>query len=363
VLVVTNLWPVDGGFQGIFVSEQVDALRRLGHHVDVEVVARGGRGTRDYLTAGPRVRRRVRHGGYDVVHVHYGLTALAGSFAAPVPRVLSLHGSDINTPWQRRCTKLGWRGYAARIYVSRRLADTAGDPAGHVIPAGVDFELFTPGDRIAARAALGIPADEKVILFGGAPSNTVKGYDVFTGTLTALRSRLPSVSSHAPAAGSATPSVPSSSAVSSRAPVVRELVLAEPGQERSAVVAKMVAADALLFTSRKGAEGSPMVVKEAAAMGLPVVTVDVGDVAQVLAGVSPSAVVPFPEPWGGAGTRAALIDALADRLAEVLATPARSNGRERIARLDSLQVAQRVVAVYRQAIAAREGRLRAGTNI
>jgi teichuronic acid biosynthesis glycosyltransferase TuaC len=324
VLVVTNLWPIGGGFQGIFVSEQVDALRRLGHQVDVEVVARGGRGTLDYLTAGPRVRRRARQGGYDVVHVHYGLTALAGSFAAPVPRVLSLHGSDINTGWQRCCTKLGWSGYAARIYVSRRLADTAGDPAGHVIPAGVDFELFTPGDRAAARTDLGIGAGEKVVLFGGAPGNAVKGYDVFSDALTALRARLPAV---------------------------RELILVEPGQQRVAVVAKMAAADALLFTSRKGAEGSPLVVKEAAAMGLPVVTVDVGDVAEVLAGVSPSAVVPFPEPWGGARTWATLIEALADRLVEVLAAPARSNGREHVGWLDSLRVAERVVAVYRQAIA------------
>jgi glycosyltransferase involved in cell wall biosynthesis len=146
---------------------------------------------------------------------------------------------------------------------------------------------------------------------------------------------------------------------------VRELVLVEAGQERSAVVTKMAAADALLFTSRKGAEGSPMVVKEATAMGLPVVTVDVGDVAEVLAGVSPSAVVPFPEPWGGADTRAALIGSLADRLAEILATPARSNGRECVARLDSLRVAERIVAVYRQAIAARSraGQPRAGTNV
>ena len=121
------MWPAGGGFNGVFVAEQVAALRRLGHEVDVEVVARD-HGKADYLLAGARVRRRARAGDYDVVHVHYGLTAFAGCFAARVPRVLSLHGSDVNTPWQRRLTKLGGRGYAARIYVSRRLADTAGDP-------------------------------------------------------------------------------------------------------------------------------------------------------------------------------------------------------------------------------------------
>lgn len=318
ILVVTNLWPVGGGFQGVFVAEQVDALRKLGHQVDVEVVARD-RGKLDYLLAGARVRRRVRGGGYHVVHVHYGLTALAGSCAGPVPRVLTLHGSDINTPWQRRVTRLGGRGYAARTYVSRRLAQTARDPDGDIIPLGVDFELFQPLDQAVARSQLGLAAGEHVLLFGGAPGNTVKGYDVFLDVLAAVRRR----------------GVP-----------VRELVLAQPGQARTAVVTKIAAADALLFTSRQGAEGSPMVVKEAAAMGLPVVSVDVGDVAEVLAGVTPSAVVPFPP------DRIGLIDALATAVVKVLATGGRSNGRERLAWLDSRAVAERMVAVYRRALAA-----------
>ncbi len=318
ILIVTNLWPAPGGFQGVFVAEQVDALRRLGHHVDVEVVARG-RGRRDYVAAGVRVRKRARAGRYDIVHVHYGLTAFAGSLTGTVPRVLSLHGSDVNTPWQRRVTRLGDRGYAAHIYVSRRLAETAGDTAGEVIPAGVDYELFQPIDQAEARARLSIGTNDKVVLFGAAPGNAVKGYDVFLEVLAAVRGR----------------GVP-----------VSELILPGPAQTRETVAVKMAAADALLFTSRQGAEGSPMVVKEAASVGLPVVSVDVGDVAEVLAGVTPSTVVPFPR------TRAELVDALAAALVEVLAAGGRSNGRERVAWLDSLKVAERVVAVYRRAIAA-----------
>ena len=88
---------------------------------------------------------------------------------------------------------------------------------------------------------------------------------------------------------------------------VRELVLAAPDQPRSAVPAKFAAADVLLFTSRKGSEGSPSVIKEATVMGLPVVSVDVGDAAELLDGVEPSAVVAFPEPWGGDAARAELV--------------------------------------------------------
>jgi teichuronic acid biosynthesis glycosyltransferase TuaC len=327
VLTVTNLWPEGGSFRGIFVREYVDVLRRLGHHVDVEVVAQR-RGRLDYLLAAPRVLRRVRAGDYDVVHVHYGLTALSGALVRRVPRVLTLYGSDLNVGWQRAVTRLVSAGTAARVYLSRASATRAGDPEGTVIPNGVDFSLFAPMDRAAARAAHGIEPHEKVLLFGADPANAIKGYDVFCDVLAELRGR----------------GMP-----------VRELVLAAPGQPRSEVPVKFAAADVLLFTSNKGFESSPSVVKEASAMGLPVVSVGVGDVKEVLSGVVPSAVVDYPEPWGGDEARAALVRALADRTAEVLAADARSNGREVNAELDAERIAERVVEVYRRAIGTRAG--------
>ena len=324
ILTITNLWPVDGSFRGIFVREHVEILRRLGHHVDVEVVAQK-RGRADYLLAGPRVWRLVRRGNYDVVHVHYGLTALAARFARGVPRVLTIYGSDVNVGWQRRVTRFAWAGTTARIYLSRPSAQRAGEPSGTVIPNGVDFSLFAPSDRAAARAALGLEPGDKVILFGAATGSPIKGYDVFTDVLAELRNR---------------------------GVAVRELVLAAPGQPRSEVPAKFAAADVLLFTSKKGFESSPTVVKEASAMGLPVVSVGVGDVREVLSGVTPSAVVDYPEPWGGEDARRALVTELADRTEEVLAKGGRSNGREAIAHLDAEVIARRVVEVYREAIAA-----------
>ncbi|WP_163568268.1 glycosyltransferase [Fodinicola feengrottensis] len=138
ILAVTNLWPEGGSFRGVFVEEQVEALRKLGHHVDVEVVAQS-RGSKDYLLAAPRVRARVKAGSYDVVHIHYGMTAASARLVGNVPRVLSLYGSDVNSPKEHRITQLGSGGVAKRIYVSKRLAQTAGDQDGVVIPNGVDF--------------------------------------------------------------------------------------------------------------------------------------------------------------------------------------------------------------------------------
>ncbi|MBX6750142.1 MAG: glycosyltransferase family 4 protein [Micromonosporaceae bacterium] len=323
VLAVTNMWPVGGSFRGVFVEEQVQALRKLGAHVDVEVVAQA-RGRRDYLLAAPRIRRRVREGNYDIVHVHHGMCALACRFIGDVPRVLGLYGHDINWHWQRWITKLGWGPIPDRLYLTKRMAAAAGEPGGPIIPNGVDFEVFAPGDRDAARARFGYTPQDKVILFGGVPSNWVKGHDVFTDVLAALRERgLP----------------------------VTELVLPEPGQDRHQTAAKFLAADVLLFTSRKGFEGSPTVVKEATAMNLPVVTTDVGDVAEILSGVHPSAVVEWPEPWGTPEARARLVADLADQVEKVLAVGSRSNGREQNAWLAWDRIGAKIIEYYRDVIA------------
>ncbi|MGN9906635.1 glycosyltransferase family 4 protein [Phytohabitans sp. LJ34] len=315
VLAVTNLWPAPGSFRGVFVAEQVEGLRKLGHDVDVEVVAQS-RGKADYLLAAPRVRRRAARGGYDLVHVHYGLTALSSRLVRGVPRVLSLYGSDVNEPWQRRITRLTAGRPAVRVYPSRRLVEAAGDPAGVIVPNGIDFDLFTPlspEDRAAARSRLGFKPDDLVVLFGAAPDNAVKRYDIFTAVLAGLRERgLP----------------------------VRELILPGPGQVRADVVPKFAAADLLLVTSRKGTESGPLIVKEAAAMGLPVVSADVGDAREVLAGVTPSAVVPFPP------SDAELVSALVAAAAEVLESGARSDGRATIARYAQDAVVRTLVDVY-----------------
>ena len=108
VLAVTNLWPEGDSFRGIFVREQVEAQRRAGVHVDVEVVAQS-QGKLDYVLSRRRVRQRFRSGRYDLIHVHYGLTTLATRGIRRVPQVLSLYGSDINVPWQHRITNLSLR--------------------------------------------------------------------------------------------------------------------------------------------------------------------------------------------------------------------------------------------------------------
>jgi len=121
----------------------------------------------------------------------------------------------------------------------------------------------------------------------------------------------------------------------------------QEGQTRAAVQPKFAAADLLLFTSRQGFEGSPMVVKEATAIGLPVVSTDVGDVADVLRNVTPSAVVEFDDN---------VVQRLVDKAYEVLADGRRANGREANAGLDWAVIAHQVIAHYRRVLDAASAR-------
>src|SRR2546426_12561305 len=72
VQIVTHMWPSESQPEsGVFVRDQVEALRRL-ERVDVEV-RHFPPGKRSYLTAA-RALRRSRGERFDVVHAHYGLS-------------------------------------------------------------------------------------------------------------------------------------------------------------------------------------------------------------------------------------------------------------------------------------------------
>ena len=231
-----------------FVAEQGEALAKAG----VEVVWFGltGHGVGGYLRNLPRLCQCIRREKPDLIHAHYGLCGLVATLQRRVPVVVTYHGSDINTPSIRKLSRLAMRRAAHNIFVSNRLQLLAGADMekSTVLPCGVDTAVFHPGDKDAARRAMGLAPDGCYILFAGAFDNTVK---------------------NAPLAQAACRLLPGAE--------LKEL----QGYTRQEVAQLMTAADALLITSFS--EGSPQVVKEALAVGLPVVSVDVGDVRERIA--------------------------------------------------------------------------------
>ena len=111
------------------------------------------------------------------------------------------------------------------------------------------------------------------------------------------------------------------------------------GYNRDQVNALMYNCDALLMTSKT--EGSPQVIKEAMACGCPIVSVDVGDVAERVSGVEGCYVVSSREPA-----------AIAEALQQALAFSGKTNGRQRIIemKLSNTQVAERLMAIYKQLV-------------
>ena len=78
VLIVTNVYPSkDHPYHGIFVKEQMEAIKRLHPDVAFDVFYINGFGGKgEYLKSIWRVSNRINKGDYDLIHIHYGLAGL-----------------------------------------------------------------------------------------------------------------------------------------------------------------------------------------------------------------------------------------------------------------------------------------------
>jgi len=320
VLMVTNAWPrSERPMHGIFLMDTVDGLEGHGVRCDVLFV-RGYRGLGGYVLGCLvlALMPRVTHGRYQLVSSHGGETALAARFYRGAPVIASYWGSDILGPqegrWQTRLrTRMVSRLLRAHSVLmtatttkSREMESVLPARArvrNWVIPDGVDRQRFTPTDREAARREVGWPAGEITVISVGTPIALKRLWLAESAVALAGRQldciRWRAVSDVAPA----------------------EMPL------------RYNAAHCLIHTS--ASEGSPNAIKEALACNLPVVATASGDIAELLAGVHPSAICP-PDPA-----------VLARELVRCVADGARSNGRERTAGLAREAIAARVLECYR----------------
>jgi teichuronic acid biosynthesis glycosyltransferase TuaC len=182
VLVVTNFVPDAAAPQrGRWVLDQVAEVRRLGIEVDVFSFPRGAG---HYLPAAFRLRRLLRRESFDLVHVHYGLTAWSALLAGARPLVVSFHGTDVRHPivgpFSRR---LAWRVDLVSAVSRALFAPEDGRPGlppvpgSAVLPCGADLERFRPLPRAAAREELGLDRDGRYLLFPADPDRAEKRAD------------------------------------------------------------------------------------------------------------------------------------------------------------------------------------------
>jgi glycosyltransferase involved in cell wall biosynthesis len=182
VLVVTNFVPDAAAPQrGRWVHDQVDEIRRLGPEVEVFSFPPG---SRHYVPATLRLRRLLRRQRFDLVHVHYGLTAWCGLLAGARPLVASFHGTDVRHPIVGPLS----RRLAPRVdlvaAVSRALFDSEAGrpglppvPGAAVLPCGADLDRFRPISRAEARRQLGLDPGGRYLLFPANPDRPEKRAD------------------------------------------------------------------------------------------------------------------------------------------------------------------------------------------
>jgi D-inositol-3-phosphate glycosyltransferase len=167
------------------------------------------------FTAGV-LRAEATHepGYYDIVHSHYWLSGQVGWLARDrwaVPLVHTAHtlaavknaalaDGDAPEPPLRAVGEQQVVDEADRLIVNTEAEAQQLVSLHHadrsridIVHPGVDLELFTPGDRAAARAALGLAADERVLAFVGriqplkAPDVLLRAAARLTGRFRALR--------------------------------------------------------------------------------------------------------------------------------------------------------------------------------
>lgn len=332
-----------------FIEEQIVALEAFG----VQVIRYGvtGKGVVGYLRELPALRRLIRAERPDIIHAHYGLCGLLANLQRRVPVVTTYHGSDINVPSILRFSKLAMRLSKANIFVSKRNIALAGYSedisvatttlpfregygVGYFLPCGINLTDDQMTSRTEARKALGIADDAKIVLFAGAFNNAIKDPELAKETIFELN-RMISLSLE-DVDSSETLSILSSN---NNAPsLTGEIELKElKGFSRIQVNQLMCAANCLLMTSRT--EGSPQVIKEAMACGCPIVSVDVGDVAERTSGVEGCYIVRTREPKD-----------IAQAILQAIAYEGKTNGRERIIEmgLSNEQVAEQLLRIYEQ---------------
>ncbi len=121
---------------------------------------------------------------------------LLAMIAGVRPRVILAHGSEL-MPTRSRWRRRAWRHLQRLVlttadlvvtnseYTLRLVRSSAPDSRAVAIPLAVDHHRFTPGDRVAARARLGLEAD-RLVLCTVARLHTYKGHDVVFEALSLL---------------------------------------------------------------------------------------------------------------------------------------------------------------------------------
>lgn len=269
VYLITTEWPSAENPSAVpFLSRHVRLLRESG--VEVEVFHfRGKQNPFNYLIAWWRIRHTAFWKKADILHAHWGQSAFLALFSKK-KLVITYHGSDLHGIVDQKgkktlngrilstLSRLIARRSDCCIAVSNQLAQLLSGKCKNIktIPIGIDTDLFFPMDKISCRRRLNLDIHAKIILFISDPNRTEKRFSLARTAVDEYQKLHPNIRIH---------------------------LIVVTGIDHSLIPYYINSGDALILTSTH--EGSPTVVKEALACKLPIVSFDVGDVAERISNV------------------------------------------------------------------------------
>ncbi len=288
------------GYYAPFIIEQAKAIEDKGHKVVFFGIQ--GKGFLGYMFNYFKLKKVIKTFSPQIIHAHYGLSGLLANLQRKIPVVTTFHGSDINNKKVLPFSKLAIVLSAYNIFVSQKTIDIAKPKKSFILlPCGVDLDTFYHIEKEEARRILQIESNAHVVLFAGAFENAVKNPDLAKAAIQLLTDV-----------------------------DLKEL----KGYTRKEVNLLMNAVDLALMTSFT--EGSPQFVKEALACGCPVVSVEVGDVKDLIGDVE------------GCYIAERNAQDIANKIKLVLQQNKRINGKEIVEKFDINEIAKQLSQLYQQ---------------
>jgi glycosyltransferase involved in cell wall biosynthesis len=316
ILVITSAYPsANNPMASIFIKEQADSLKAVEIEVDIFIIKGKLKGI-GYLKSMLGFWKSIQKK-YDVIHAHYGTVGWFGRMQCQVPLVISFLGDDVlGTPNSKGRTTIFSQLLVYSHKILARLSDRIivqsqemkrklGLPKAILMPYGVDLALFKTIDLKEAQRQLHLDTNKRYILFANNHKIPVKNFALAKEAFGIVKQKIP----HS------------------------ELIVLS-NEPRDKVPLYMNACDTLILTSFH--EGSPMVIKEAMACNLPIVSVDAGDVKEVIKGTK-NCFITSRNP-----------NEIAERIIQVFNSGERSNGREHIGHLEINKVAQHIIKIYKR---------------
>ena len=277
-----------------------------------------------YLSESLKLRKYLKRCSYDILHAHYGLSALAAWMARRKDKlVVSFMGDDIvgtnksdgsvtalSKAMARFNIFMAGHFYDHVIVKSEEMRKWLRLSNVSLIPNGVALDEFKTVSKTDARYRLGLRPNDKIVIFVSNPSRAEKNIILAQMAVAQLDDR-----------------------------EVR--LVAVYDQPRDRLPMYYSAADVLILTSFH--EGSPNVIKEAMACNCPIVSTDVGDVKWVLGDTEGCFMTSFDAEDVAAKIHLAV---------EFSRNKTRTEGRKRILELglDSESIAKKIIDVYKKVI-------------